>query len=243
MTTMTIYPALDVRAGRVVRLRQGDFGDETRYPSDPPSQARRYRAAGAEWLHLVDLDAARNGGYSLQSLLADLVQLGLRVQTGGGVRSADDVARLLEGGATRVVVGSVAVTDPNQVAGWIDRFGPERLTVALDTRFEAGRWRLPVQGWTTDSGATLQALLADYDRCGLRHLLCTDIDRDGMFAGPNLALYRQIREQFPRFALQASGGVRNLDDLRALQALGVAGVVTGKALLEGRLALGEALSC
>lgn len=241
MSGFVPYPAIDVRDGRVVRLAQGDYLRETRYADDPFALASRYAEAGAQWLHLVDLDAARAGGYTLAPLLARLKsETGLRVQTGGGVRSGADVEALLAGGADRVVIGSLAVREPERVAGWIARHGSERITVALDARCDTdGRWRLPVHGWTDDSGRELDALAAFYSAAGLRHLLCTDIDRDGMLAGPNLGLYRQLRSRFPGLALQASGGVRDAADVAAAREAGCAGIVLGKALLEGRLAPAE----
>ena len=167
---------------------------------------------------------------------------GLRVQTGGGVRNAEDVGALLRAGAERVVVGSLAVEQPDVVRDWLLRFGAERITVAMDARRDdSGRWRLPSRGWTTDSGVALDDLLRDYARSGLRHLLCTDIARDGMLAGPNTALYASVLRLLPEARLQASGGVRGVDDVRAARAAGCSGVVLGKALLDGRFALDEAL--
>ena len=243
MTPATLYPAIDVRDGRVVRLRQGDYDRETRYAGAPLDVAARYAAEGARWLHLVDLDAARAGGYTLQPLLRRLVAtVPLRIQTGGGVRTRDDVAALLAAGASRVVVGSVAVRDPATVARWLAEFGPERLTVALDARRDAdGRWRLPVHGWTsTDGDGELATLAARYADAGVRHLLCTDIDRDGMLAGPNVALYRALVAAQPALAVQASGGVRDAADVAAAIAAGCDGVVLGRALLEGGVTLAEA---
>lgn len=243
--SFTVYPAIDVRAGRVVRLRQGDYADETRYGDDPLAFALRYAEAGAGWLHLVDLDAAKAGGYTLQPLLRDLrARSGLQVQTGGGVRSEADVAALLDAGAARVVVGSLAVTAPETVMGWLATFGSERITVALDARQdETGAWRLPVHGWTQVAVETLDALLARYADAGLVHLLCTDIARDGMLAGPNIDLYRRLCERHPGVRVQASGGVRDAADVAAARAVGCAGAVLGKALLDGRLSLAEALAC
>lgn len=243
--SFTIYPAIDVRNGHVVRLAQGDYARQTRYGDDPLAQAQRYAQAGAQWLHLVDLDAARAGGYTLLPLLQALAaHTTLKVQTGGGVRSEADVARLLEAGAQRVVIGSLAVREPETVAGWIARFGAERITVALDTRQdERGHWRLPVHGWTEDGAGDLDTLAACYAAADLRHLLCTDISRDGMLSGPNQALYRHLLERLPALALQASGGVRDLDDVIAARHSGCAGVVLGRALLEGRFELSEALVC
>lgn len=243
--SFVLYPALDIRDGCVVRLRQGDYAQETRYETDPLAQAMRYAQAGARWLHLVDLDAARAGGYTLYPLLAAIKrQTPLRVQTGGGVRRETDLLRLVEAGADRAVIGSLAVREPELVAGWIARYGAECITVALDTRCDAtGRWRLPIHGWTESEagGRTLDTLAAAYADIGLKHLLCTDIARDGMLAGPNLALYAHLRALAPTLAVQASGGIRDLADIRAAQASGCAGVVLGKALLDGRFDLADAL--
>jgi len=245
MSGFTVYPAIDIRDGRVVRLAQGDYARETRYSDDPLAQIQAYADAGATWLHLVDLDAARAGGFTLAPLLARIRQTTrLQVQTGGGVRSADDVARILEAGAARVVVGSLAVRDADAVVGWIDRFGAERITVALDTRQDAdGVWRLPVHGWTETAEVTLDTLAVHYAQAGLRHLLSTDIARDGMLSGPNRALYTHLRALAPALQVQASGGVRALDDIAAARTQGCAGIVLGRALLEGRFALQDALAC
>lgn len=243
--SFTILPAIDVRDGAVVRLLQGDYARETRYGDDPLAQAIAYARAGAEWLHLVDLDAARAGGYTLMDLLGRLRrETGLKVQTGGGVRGERDLVALLEAGAERVVIGSLAVREPGTVQSWLRRYGAGRVTVALDTRCdESGRWTLPVEGWTRSSASTLDALAMDYANAGLQHLLCTDIARDGMLQGPNLDLYRHLGSLVPGLAVQASGGVRDLEDVRGAREAGCAGVVLGKALLEGRLSVEEALAC
>lgn len=243
--SFTVYPAIDVREDRVVRLRQGDYADETRYGDDPLGFAKRYADVGATWLHLVDLDAAKAGGYTLQSLLRDIAaNTGLQVQTGGGVRTREDVAALLDVGASRVVIGSLAVRDPESVLAWIGEFGSERITVALDTRRDAdGVWRLPVHGWTETAAETLDELLRRYADGGLQHVLCTDIDRDGMLSGPNIALYRAVCAAHPSLQLQASGGVRDVADVMAAREAGCSGAVLGKALLEGRISLPEALAC
>ncbi len=239
------YPAIDVRDGRVVRLLQGDYDRETRYGDDPFALAMRYADAGARWLHLVDLDAARGGGYTLGPLLRRIAADGrLRVQTGGGVRDVAAVDMLLADGAARVVVGSLAVRAPDLVAGWLRGHGAERITIALDTRRDDdGVWRLPIHGWTERAERDLDACLSFYRDAGARHLLCTDIARDGMLQGPNLDLYRTIVARGEGFALQASGGVRDAADVAAARAAGCAGAVLGKALLEGRLTVAEALAC
>jgi len=240
-----VYPAIDVREGRVVRLAQGDYARETRYEGTPLAVAARYAAQGADWLHLVDLDAARAGGYTLLPLLAGIARdTGLKVQTGGGVRVRDDVARLLDAGAQRVVVGSLAVREPDTVLAWLAEFGSERITVALDTRRDdAGAWRLPVHGWTETAAETLDELARRYAQAGLAHLLCTDIARDGMLTGPNLDLYAHLRQVAPALRVQASGGVSALADITGARAAGCAGIVLGRALLEGRFDLPQALAC
>lgn len=242
--TMQIIPAIDLRAGGVVRLAQGDYARETRYPVEPLALARDYAAAGARWLHVVDLDGARAGAFENLHTIRALAGTALRIQAGGGVRDERDVLRLFDAGVTRVVVGSLAVREPETVEGWIARHGAERICVALDTRADAqGRWTLPVKGWTEASGATLDGLALRFADAGARHLLCTDISRDGMLSGPNLDLYAHLLAIVPSLAVQASGGVRGVDDLGALRAAGVAGAILGRSLLEGRLSVAQALQC
>lgn len=243
--SLTIYPAIDVRGGRVVRLEQGDFGKQSDYGQAPVALAQHYESEGARWLHLVDLDAALGGGYSLLPLVGQLKSsTTLRLQTGGGVRSERDVERLLRAGVDRVVVGTVAVHEPAKVLDWMQRYGAERMVIALDTRRDnEGRWRLPVRGWTEDSPLVLDHVLDAYCGKGLVHLLCTDIARDGMLTGFNLPLYQRLGARWPQISLQASGGATDLGDLRLLREAGVAGAVLGRALLEGKFSLEEALAC
>jgi phosphoribosylformimino-5-aminoimidazole carboxamide ribotide isomerase len=241
----TAYPAIDVRNGRVVRLQQGDYDRETRYADDPFAVAMRYADAGARWLHLVDLDAAREGGYTLAPLLRKIADDGrLQVQTGGGVRDEAAVATMLEQGASRVVIGSLAVRDPVLVECWLQQYGAGRITIALDTRQDdAGVWQLPVHGWTERAERDLDACLRRYRDAGAKHLLCTDIARDGMMRGPNIELYRMIIARDEGFQLQASGGVRDIADIVAARDAGCAGAVLGRALLEGGMAIEDALTC
>lgn len=237
-----IIPAIDLRAGRVVRLAQGDYARQTTYKDDPVALAASYAAAGANWLHVVDLDGAHSGGFANLSVIEALARTGLRVQAGGGVRSVADVHRLMDAGVERVVVGSVAIRDPERVADWLQRHGAERFTIALDTRWSDDRWMLPSAGWTRAETRTLDELAPWYASHGARHLLCTDIDRDGMLAGLNLALYRHLAAIAPALEAQASGGVRSVEDIRAARRAGARGVILGRGLLEGCFGLGEALA-
>lgn len=237
-----IIPAIDLRAGRVVRLAQGDYARQTTYHDDPVALAASYAAAGANWLHVVDLDGAQSGGFANLPVIEALARSGLRVQAGGGVRGVADVHRLLDAGVERVVVGSVAIRDPARVADWLHRHGAERLTIALDTRWANDRWTLPSAGWTQTETRTLDELAPWYAAQGARHLLCTDIERDGMLAGFNLALYRHLAAIAPGLAVQASGGVRSVEDIRAARVAGARGVILGRGLLEGHFGLGEAIA-
>jgi len=240
-----VIPAIDVRAGQVVRLRQGDYARQTTYADSPLATATRFSAAGARWLHLVDLDAARTGRYTLDALLSAIrTTTPLSIQTGGGVRSGADIERLLRLGAQRVVVGTAAVRAPEAALGWLRTHGAERFTLALDViESSPGRWSLPVDGWTTPSTADLDEWLARFADAGLRHVLCTDIRRDGMLAGFNLPLYAQLAQRWPQLRLQASGGVRDARDIAAARDAGAGAAILGRAVLEGRLALAEALAC
>jgi phosphoribosylformimino-5-aminoimidazole carboxamide ribotide isomerase len=234
---MILYPAIDVLDGRVVRLAKGDFNAVTDYGGDPAAIARSYEKAGAQWLHLVDLSGARDGRRRQTDLVQTLSDTGLKIQTGGGVRTSDDA------GADRVVVGSLAVTRPETVQDWLRRYGPEAIAAAFDVRIENGAPWPVVKGWTERAEFTLGELLAGYARSGLRHALATDVGRDGMLGGPNTDLYRDLARSRPDIAWQASGGVSSLDDLAALKAAGASGAIIGRALFENRFTLDAALAC
>jgi phosphoribosylformimino-5-aminoimidazole carboxamide ribotide isomerase len=242
---MIIYPAIDLRGGRVVRLTEGRFDQEKTYGDDPLAVARGFAAAGAQWLHVVDLDGAKDPARRQTPLVERLArESGLQVQTGGGIRDADQVAALLAAGAKRVIVGSLAVRTPDVVAGWLRQFGNNRIILALDVVLDAqGVPRLAVAGWQETSNVTLSDLLRFFQPHGLRHVLCTDISRDGKLTGPNSGLYAALVREFPSLQLQASGGVSSLDDLRTLRTTNVAGAIVGRALYENKFTLQEALAC
>jgi phosphoribosylformimino-5-aminoimidazole carboxamide ribotide isomerase len=233
---MELIPAIDLRDGRCVRLLYGDFARETRYAVDPVELAVQYREIGARWLHVVDLDGAKRGEPVNLSLIRRMRDAaGVDVQLGGGVRTRTSLEQALDV-ATRVVIGSLAVSDPDLVASWLKEFGSERLTLALDVRLDAGGTpMIATHGWTRASTLSLAAAIDRYAAAGLRHVLCTDIDRDGALTGPNTALYADCVVRWPTIEFQASGGVRDISDLAALTSAGVAATVSGKALLEGRL--------
>lgn len=234
---MIIYPAMDLIGGRVVRLQQGRFDEVTAYSAEPAEALARFADAGAEWAHVVDLDGARAGTPVQHELIVELAKSSpLRLQVAGGLRERGELTRLFEAGVARAVVGSLAVKQTETVQEWIDEFGADRIAISLDVRLDPDAPMVAVAGWTEDSGRTLWEVAAAY--CGLKHLIVTDIGRDGMLGGPNFALYEELSRRLPKVAVQASGGVSSLTDLERLP---TAGAIVGKALWEGRIALEEAI--
>jgi phosphoribosylformimino-5-aminoimidazole carboxamide ribotide isomerase len=234
---MILYPAMDLMAGRVVRLAQGRFDDATTYPADPAQALAAFAAAGATWAHVVDLDGARAGAPVQHDLIARLIaDAPLNLQVAGGIRTSEHIARLLEAGAARIVIGSLAVKDPDLVRAFLADYGGDRITLSLDVRILDGTPQVATAGWTEDSGRSLWDIAALYPEA--RHLLLTDIGRDGMLQGPNFALLEQAAARLPHLAIQASGGISSLEDLTRLR---TAGAIVGKALWEGRIDLAEAL--
>jgi phosphoribosylformimino-5-aminoimidazole carboxamide ribotide isomerase len=238
---MLLIPSIDLRGGHCVRLLRGDFAAETRYQFEAQELLSRYQRLGARWLHLVDLDAARDGTPANRSLIHQLAtQRAVELQVGGGLRDRAAINDLLTHGVARVVIGSAAVEQPGQVADWIHSFGPERICLAFDVRLDAQRIpRLHTHGWQHRTASSLWDAVATFTDGGLKHVLCTDIDRDGALGGPNLALYQEALQRFPHIQWQASGGIGSGADLAALAAHGVPAAISGKALLEERISVEE----
>jgi phosphoribosylformimino-5-aminoimidazole carboxamide ribotide isomerase len=235
---MLLIPAIDLRGGQCVRLLQGRFDAETVYASDPLEVLERYLAFGARRIHVVDLDGARDGSQGNRAAIGRIVGRAGRkaVQVGGGIRTRQVAEELFDLGVARVVVGSVAVTEPDEVASWLREFGPERVVLAFDVRLDdGGTPRLATHGWERQTQTSLWDAVERYLPAGLRHVLCTDVARDGALSGPNVELYRQCTRRFPNVAWQASGGVSEAADLDALATTGADSVISGRALLEGRL--------
>ncbi|AXW88188.1 1-(5-phosphoribosyl)-5-((5-phosphoribosylamino)methylideneamino)imidazole-4-carboxamide isomerase [Lonsdalea britannica] len=240
-----IIPALDLIDGQVVRLHQGDYGQQRQYGSDPLPRLQDYQQQGAQVLHLVDLTGAKDPAARQIPLLKTLLAgVSVPVQVGGGIRTQQDVEALLEAGARRVVIGSTAVKEPELVQSWFTRYGAEALVLALDVRIDAdGVKNVAISGWQENSGITLEQTVERYLPFGLRHVLCTDISRDGTLQGSNVDLYREICRQYPQVAFQASGGIGSLADIDSLRGSGVQGVIVGRALLEGKFNVAEAIAC
>ena len=238
---MKLLPAIDLIGGRCVRLSQGDFARETSYSDDPVAALEGFAEGGADDAHLVDLDGARAGAPCQHNLFARLAASTLlQLQVAGGFRTADQVAAMLDAGVARVVIGSLALTDPAGFTAMLTRFGPDRLTLALDVRLDGDAAMVATHGWEVGSGRTLGDVLGQFP--AVRHLLVTDIARDGMLTGPNIALMRSILADFTNVELQASGGVATLADLDALRATGAASAIVGKAIWEGRFTVAQGIA-
>jgi phosphoribosylformimino-5-aminoimidazole carboxamide ribotide isomerase len=236
-----LIPAIDLRGGRVVRLEQGDFDRETVFGADPPAAVRRFAEAGARWLHVVDLDGARAGAATQLAQLAAIVDASggvARVEAAGGIRRADDVEAVFAAGADRAVFGTAALRDPALVASAIATAGPDRVAVAVDVR----DGRAVGDAWKSDANGTppedLIRRLAD---AGVTCFEVTAIERDGLLGGPDLRLLERL-VGLDRGGIIASGGIRGLDDVLAVRAIGASGAIVGRALYEGTFDLAAAIA-
>ncbi|ARF50669.1 1-(5-phosphoribosyl)-5-[(5-phosphoribosylamino)methylideneamino]imidazole-4-carboxamide isomerase [Pantoea stewartii] len=240
-----IIPALDLIDGNVVRLHQGDYTRQRDYGSDPLPRLQDYARQGATVLHLVDLTGAKDPAKRQITLLKSLLNgVDAVVQVGGGIRSREDVKALLDAGASRVVVGSTAVKQPEEVKAWFTEFGPDAIVLALDVRIDAtNRKEVAISGWQEAAGVTLEEVIEQFQPVGLKHVLCTDISRDGTLSGSNVDLYKEVTARFPQITFQSSGGIGELSDVAALRGSGVQGVIVGRALLEGKFTVSEAIAC
>jgi phosphoribosylformimino-5-aminoimidazole carboxamide ribotide isomerase len=233
---MDLYPSIDIREGKVVRLLRGDYSVQTTYDDDPVAVARRFDAAGARWIHVVDLDAARDGGNpNLEAIESICANVGARVQTGGGVRTVADASERMTAGVARVVIGSAAVEHP-EVVDELATLHPGQVAVGLDAR---GR-DVAIHGWTTETGLDLVALARRFARPGVAAIISTDIGRDGTLEGPGDGSYRDLLDAVD-VSIIASGGVGTLDDLRGLDRR-LAGVIVGRAIYEKRFSVEEGIA-
>lgn len=238
-----IIPAMDLLQNRVVRLYQGDYKKTQFYDIDPLELVRGYQAEGAEVIHIIDLEGARNAAARQLDLISEVVKAtGARFQVGGGVRAESDVAELLDIGVERVIIGSLAINEPEKVNSWIQSYGKDQIVLALDVSIDAdgNRW-LPTKGWQSASGQRLEDVLAAYT--DIQHVLCTDISRDGTLKGSNTVLYEEVVKVYSSIAWQASGGIGSLSNVKDVAGTGAYGVIVGKALLDGIFTLKEAQIC
>ncbi|MHC5268357.1 1-(5-phosphoribosyl)-5-[(5-phosphoribosylamino)methylideneamino]imidazole-4-carboxamide isomerase [Enterococcus sp. LJL98] len=230
---MIIYPAIDLKAGRCVRLYQGDFAQETVVNPDPIQQAKTFEKEGAKALHLVDLDGALSGDLTNETLIhgiREAVQIPLQV--GGGIRSMAQIARYLEQGIDRVIIGSKAVEDPGFVAEAVAQYG-DRIVVGIDAK----EGLVATRGWLEVSEKDYLSVAEEMAKLGVATVIFTDIDKDGTLQGPNLIQLQALAQRVPQLQVIASGGICSKEDLEAVKALGLSGVISGKALYNGNLTM------
>jgi len=233
---MIIIPAIDIIDGKCVRLTQGDYAQKTVYYEHPEDVARMVEDAGLHYLHVVDLDGAKQGKVVNWKTLENICKATrLQVDFGGGIKTKSEVRQILETGAKQVNLGSIAVKEPEKVNIWVNEFGADKIILSADVR----DGKIAIHGWTETSLITIEDFIKQYQSIGIRYVTCTDISTDGMLSGPNVALYQKLLAEFPDIKLIASGGVSSKEDLVRLKETGVYGAIVGKAIYEGKISLQE----
>lgn len=231
---MRIIPAIDIIDGKCVRLTQGDYAQKIIYNENPLEMAKIFEDAGLKYLHLVDLDGAKNGkvtNWKVIELIASKTEL--TIDFGGGIKTLEEIDRLFNAGIKQVNLGSIAVKNPELVYSWLEMYGPEKIILSADVKDEF----ISIGGWLEKSGISIIDFLRDYLKKGIQFITCTDISTDGMLQGPNVELYTKLLKTFPPIKLIASGGVSGKEDLERLKEIKVDGVIVGKAIYEGRIEL------
>lgn len=233
---MILLPAIDLYEKKVVRLTRGDYAQMTVYNDDPVAQAKLFQDAGAQWLHTVDLEGAKDGSTPNYSVIEDICKdTSLKVEIGGGIRSLDTIQKYLDAGVERVILGTKAVTDPDFLEESLDKFG-SHIAVGVDIKDE----KIAIKGWLETAQDSVEDFFTKLCKLGVSTVICTDVSKDGMLAGTNVDLYRQLSQKFS-LDLIASGGVSSQENLTRLKALGLYGAILGKALYTGALDLKAAL--
>ena len=229
-----LIPAIDIINGQCVRLTKGDYDQKTVYRDSPAEVAKEFEQIGFKRLHVVDLDGAKSKHIVNSQVLQHITsETQLLVDFGGGIKTNQDIEMAFESGATMVTIGSIAVTQPDLFMGWLEKYGAERLILGADVR----NGKISINGWKEDSTEDLLPFLRKYVDAGVKNVLCTEISKDGTLAGPAIELYQSVMEAYPQLHLIASGGVSSIDDIKALDAVGIPAVVFGKAIYEGRIDL------
>lgn len=233
---MKVIPAIDIIDGNCVRLSQGDFSKEVRYTESPLERAQFYESVGFSYLHLVDLDGARQGKLVNWKTLEQIFKhTKMKVDFGGGIKTTNDIEQLLNAGADRINIGSLAVEQPKLVSYWIEYFGEDKIILSADVR----DGYVAIKGWAKNSEIKLETLIRTFLPAGLRQITCTDISKDGMMGGPSTDLYKGLIIDFPHLKVIASGGISGIKDLLDLRQAGCAAAIVGKALLEGKIEISE----
>jgi len=233
---MILIPAIDIINGQCVRLTKGDYNTKKVYNESPLEVAKAFEGAGLTHVHVVDLDGARAKHIVNAKVLEEIAShTSLQVDFGGGIKSATDLQTAFDCGASQVTLGSIAVSAPELVLEWLEKFGTERLILGADAKNR----RIATHGWEQDSGLDVINFVKDYAQKGIEYVLCTDVAKDGMLQGPSLELYYELLEELPEITLIASGGVTTMDDIYQCAELGCAAAIIGKAIYEGKISLKE----
>jgi phosphoribosylformimino-5-aminoimidazole carboxamide ribotide isomerase len=231
---MQIIPAIDIIDGKCVRLTEGDYAQKTIYNENPLEVAKAFEAAGIQRLHLVDLDGAKAGAVKNWKVLESIaLNTKLVIDFGGGIKTDNDVAHVFERGASLATIGSIAVANPTLFLSWLNKYGAEKFFLGADVKDNL----IAVNGWMQTSTISIESFLTDYLAHGITNIFCTDVSKDGRLEGPSIKLYQSLIQLFPNLKLVASGGVSSLQDLEALDAIGCAGAIVGKAIYENRISL------
>jgi phosphoribosylformimino-5-aminoimidazole carboxamide ribotide isomerase len=231
---MQIIPAIDIIDGKCVRLTEGDYAQKTIYNENPLEVAKAFEAAGIQRLHLVDLDGAKAGDVKNWKVLESIaLNTKLVIDFGGGIKTDNDVAHVFERGASLATIGSIAVANPTLFLSWLNKYGAEKFFLGADVKDNL----IAVNGWMQTSTISIESFLTDYLAHGITNIFCTDVSKDGRLEGPSIKLYQSLIQLFPNLKLVASGGVSSLQDLEALDAIGCAGAIVGKAIYENRISL------
>lgn len=240
-----IIPAIDLIEGKAVRLLRGDYDQITYYDDTPLDLVRKYSEGGTKVIHVVDLQGAKDTSCRQLELIREMVSMSSAIiQTGGGIRTSDDISELLDAGVGRIVIGSLAINEPELVISWLKKFGSMHMVLALDVSIDQqGNKMLPTHAWREGGSQRLETILDQYLDHDIKHILCTDISRDGTLEGSNNSLYTELQSKYPQLKWQASGGIGRLDDITSVARTGVAGIIVGKALLDGKFTLKEAQAC
>lgn len=231
-----VIPAMDIMGGKVVRLRQGDYSERTIYPDSPEEMARKLAGNGAERLHLVDLDGARaSSPVNLDVMEKIAGNTGLSVEWGGGLKTEDALQSVFDAGASRAICGSIAVKSPESFSAWLRRFGPGRIVLGADVRDGL----VAISGWMENTSISVSGIVSAFLPAGLSQVICTDISKDGMLGGPSWPVYEKLKAEFPQISVTVSGGVSSVRDIEKADALGMDGIIVGKAMYEGLIKMEE----
>ena len=232
---MKIFPAIDLLGGKAVRLKKGDYNEVTVYSDYPPEMAEKFKEAGAEWIHVVDLDGARDGSTANFLVVAEIAKSGLKVEIGGGIRNMETIEKYINAGVARVIIGTAAVSDPEFLKSAIDKYG-DKIAVGVDIK----DGMVAIKGWLEVSALECFDFCNNLQKEGVSTVICTDISKDGMLGGTNIELYKQLSERFT-MNFVASGGVSTLEDIKKLSSMGMYGAIVGKAYYTGAIDIKDAV--